>query len=93
MGAVSEIVLVEVDWRMNAMQGTVFIEETGRPQFEDVRQQLMHLVVEEGAMAQARDIQNRQVLDQPVVGLDTSPLQQHGGKIENSLPAFLRRLA
>ncbi len=78
---------------MNAMQGIVFIEETGRPQFEETRQQLMHLVVEEDAMAQARDIQNHQVFDQPVAGLDTSPLQQYGGKIQNALPAFLRRFA
>ncbi len=89
----SESVLVEVGWRMNAMQGIVFIEETGCPQFEETRQQLMHLVVEEGIMAQARDIQNHQVLDQPVVGLENSPLQQYGGKIQNALPAFLRRLA
>ncbi len=71
----SKSVLVEVDWRMNAMQCIVFIEETGLPQFEETRQQLMHLVVEEGAMAQARDIQNHQALDQPVAGLYTSPLQ------------------
>ncbi len=62
----SESVLVEVGWRMNAMQCIVLIEETGCPQFEEVRQQLMHLVVEEGAMAQARDIQIHQVLDQPL---------------------------
>ncbi len=37
----SESVLVEVDWRMNAIQGIVFIEETGRPQLEETRQQLM----------------------------------------------------
>ncbi len=86
----SESVLI---WRMNALQCIVFIEETGRPQFEEVRQQLMHLVVEEDAMAQARDIQNDQALDKPVAGLDTSPLQQNGGKIQNALPAFLRRLA
>ncbi len=78
---------------MDALQSIVFIEETGRPQFEETRQQLMHLVVEEGIMAQARDIQNHQVLDQPVAVLENSPLQQYRGKIQNALPAFLRRLA